>query len=475
VRGIIWRGARLSHTKIICTLGPASEEPDVLREMIRAGMDVGRVNFSHGEQASHARRIELVRRLAEEEGRPVAILGDLAGPKLRLGEIPGGEMLVLAGSVVSLSADERGGAIHFPHPDILRQLRRGQRLLLDDGAIELAVEKNEGGRPEARVVNGGRLRSRAGVVAPGAALPLPSLGEKDRADVGFAVEQEADYLALSFVRSAADVEGLRQLLGSLGAQIPIIAKIELAEGVAAFDEILAAADGVMVARGDLGVNTPPEEVPFHQKRILLACNRLGKPSITATQMLQSMISSPRPTRAEASDVANAVLDGTDAVMLSGETAIGDYPVEAVRTMDQVARRAEEALDPEECMRRVGTVSEPSQAIARATVEIAQELGVGAIITSTISGHTARMVSRFRPRVPVIAATPDPATWRRMALIWGVVPLLVPRYETVEEMLALTTSAAREAGLVRAGDRVVVTAGMPAGGEGRTNMLKVHTV
>jgi pyruvate kinase len=405
----------------------------------------------------------------------VAVLGDLAGPKLRLGEIAGGEMPLLAGSVVALSDGEGEGAILFPHPEILRELRRGQRLLLDDGAIELAVETNVGGRPEARVVTGGRLRSRAGVVAPGAALPLPPLGEKDRADVAFAVEQKADYLALSFVRTAADIDGLRDLLATLGAQIPIIAKIELAEGVAAFDEIIAAADGAMVARGDLGVNTAPEEVPFHQKRILLACNRLGKPSITATQMLQSMISSPRPTRAEASDVANAVLDGTDAVMLSGETAIGEYPVEAVRTMDQVARRAEEALDPGECMRRVGMVSEASQAIARATVEIAQELGVAAIITSTISGHTARMVSRFRPRVPVIAATPDPATWRRMALVWGVAPLLVARYETVEQMLTLTTSAAREAGLVRSGDRVVVTAGMPAGGEGRTNMLKVHTV
>ncbi len=473
--GILWRGTRLSHTKIICTLGPASETPEVLREMIRAGMDVARVNFSHGDQASHARRIELVRRLAEEEGRPVAVLGDLAGPKLRVGEIPGGQMQLLTGSVVSLTADEGEAEIPFPHPEILRGLRRGQRLLLDDGAIELAVESNESGRPQARVVIGGGLRSRAGVVAPGAALSLPSLGEKDRADVAFAVEQAADYLALSFVRSAAELEGLRQLLAGLGARIPIIAKIEVAEGVAAFDEILAVADGAMVARGDLGVNTAPEDVPFHQKRILLACNRLGKPSITATQMLQSMISSPRPTRAEASDVANAVLDGTDAVMLSGETAIGEYPVEAVRTMDRVARRAEAALDPEECMRRVGMVGEASQAIARATVEIARELGVGAIITSTISGHTARMVSRFRPRMPVVAATPDAATWRRMALVWGVVPLLVPRYETVEEMLDLTTSAAREAGLVRSGERVIVTAGMPAGGEGRTNMLKVHMV
>jgi len=469
------RGTRVSHTKIICTLGPACEEAGVLREMIRAGMDVGRVNFSHGDHASHARRIELVRSLAQEEGKPLAILGDLSGPKLRLGEIPGGEMRLLTGDTVSLSPVEGPGLLHFPEPEILQSLRRGQRLLLDDGAIELAVERNEGGRPETRIVTGGRLRSRAGVVAPGAALSLPALGEKDRLDAAFAVQQGADYLALSFVRGAADIEGLRELLRGLGAQIPILAKIELPEAVEAFEEILEASDGIMVARGDLGVNTAPEEVPFYQKRFLLACNRAGKPAITATQMLQSMISSPRPTRAEASDVANAVLDGTDAVMLSGETAIGEFPVEAVRTMDQVARRAEEALVPEECLRRVGTVGEASQAIARATVEIAQELGLKAIITSTISGHTTRMVARFRPRVPVVAATPDPATWRRMALVWGVVPLLVGRYDTVEEMLALTTSAARDAGLVRKGDQVVVTAGMPAGGEGRTNMLKVHTV
>jgi pyruvate kinase len=249
----------------------------------------------------------------------------------------------------------------------------------------------------------------------------------------------------------------------------------LPEAIDAFDEILAACDGVMVARGDLGVNAAPEDVPFHQKRILRACNWVGKPSITATQMLQSMINAPRPTRAEASDVANAVLDGTDAVMLSGETAIGKFPMAAVQTMDQVARRAEAELDPAECFRRVSHGGGLSQAIARATVEIAQEVGAAAIITSTITGHTARMVARFRPQVPVIAATPEPVTHRRMALVWGVVPMLVPRYETTDEMLALTAAAAREAGIARAGDRVVVTAGMPASGEARTNMLKVHVV
>jgi pyruvate kinase len=465
----------MSHTKIIATLGPACEDSEILREMIRAGMDVGRVNFSHGDHVSHSRQIEAVRRLAGEEGRPVAILGDLAGPKLRIGQVPGGEIRLSPGDIVTLASAEEPGALFLPEPAVLDALHSGQRLLLDDGAIELVVDESNAGRAVGRVIIGGLLRSRAGVVAPGAALALRALGEKDRADAVFAAEQGIEYLALSFVRAASDIEDLRRLLAGIGSPIPIIAKIELPEAIEAFDEILAACDGVMVARGDLGVNAAPEDVPFHQKRILRACNRVGKPSITATQMLQSMITAPRPTRAEASDVANAVLDGTDAVMLSGETAIGRFPVAAVRTMDQVARRAEAELDPEECFRRVSHGGGPSQAIARATVEIAQEVGAAAIITSTITGHTARMVARFRPEVPVIAATPDPVTWRRMALVWGVVPLLVPRYETTDQMLALTAAAAREAGLARAGDQVVVTAGMPATGEARTNMLKVHVV
>jgi pyruvate kinase len=282
-------------------------------------------------------------------------------------------------------------------------------------------------------------------------------------------------MALSFVRRAADVDELRTLLASRGARIPIVAKIEKAEALAVFDDILATTDAVMVARGDLGVETPAERVPIQQKRILRACNRAGKPAITATQMLQSMIDSPRPTRAEASDVANAVLDGTDAVMLSGETATGHYPVEAVKTMESVATIAEQSMDCEEWLRRVGPGTSPSEAIARATVEIAMELKVSAIITSTVSGHTARMVARYRPCVPVLAATPDPAVCRQMALVWGVTPLLVPEYTSTDEMIAHTTRAACEAGLVKPGDRVALTAGIPAGGGGRTNMLKIHVI
>jgi len=468
----------MPRTKIVCTLGPACDAPDVLREMVRAGMDVARINFSHGDHAAHVRRIAAVRRIAQEEGRVVAILCDLQGPKLRVGEIAGGAVELPEGATVRLTtrgvpgnADE----INLPHPDLVADVQPGQRLLLDDGALELRVEAKTDTDLVCRVIVGGQLSSHKGVNVPGAALSFSSLTPKDRADALLAIEQQADYLALSFVRRASDVQELRALIASRGARIPIIAKIEKAEALDAFDEILEAAEAVMVARGDLGVETPPEQVPLHQKRILRACNRVGKPAITATQMLQSMINNPRPTRAEASDVANAVLDGTDAVMLSGETATGHYPVEAVKMMESVATIAEQAVECAEWLRRVGPGDSPSEAIARATVEIADELNAAAIITTTVSGHTARMVARYRPCMPVLAATPNAAVQRQMALVWGVTPLLVPEYATTDEMIAHTTQAALATGLVKRGDLVIITAGIPAGGEGRTNMLKVHVV
>ena len=468
----------MPRTKIVCTLGPACDAPGVLRDMVLAGMDVARINFSHGDYAAHARRMADARRVAREEGCTLAILCDLQGPKLRVGEISGGSVEWLRGNRVTLTtraAPGNASEVHLPHPDLVADVQPGQRLLLDDGALELQVESKTEADLVCRVVVGGRLGSHKGVSAPGAALSLSSLTDKDRADTQFAVEHSADYIALSFVRRAADVSELRALLALRGASVPIVAKIEKAEALEAFDEILQAADAVMVARGDLGVETPAEQVPIHQKRILRACNRAGKPAITATQMLQSMMDNPRPTRAEASDVANAVLDGSDAVMLSGETATGHYPVEAVRVMERVATIAEEHLECGEWLRRVGEASSPSEAIARATVEIAMELNAAAIITSTVSGHTAQMVARYRPCVPVLAATPDEAVYRRMALVWGVVPLLVPEHASTDEMIANTTRAAREAGLVKPGERVVITAGIPAGGEGKTNMLKVHVI
>ncbi len=465
----------MARTKIVCTLGPASEDPQVVQRMIAAGMDVARINFSHGDRSSQERQIRLVRRLAAETDRPVAVMADLQGRKLRLGALSGGPMRLTAGDRVVLSSGEEPdvGEIPLPHPELTEGVQRGQRLLLDDGALELVVEEKGSSWLACRVVRGGELRSRKGINAPGVPLRLPPLSDKDREDADFAIGLGVDYLALSFVLSAQDIEALRSHLGSRA--VPIIAKIEKVEALQAFDEVLAAADGIMVARGDLGVETAPEEVPLAQKRILQACNRMGKPGITATQMLQSMIDSSQPTRAEASDVANAVLDGSDAVMLSGETAVGAHPVEAVQMMERIVRIAEEHLDPETWMRRAETPDTAAEAIACATVTIAREVRAAAILTSTISGATARLVARHRPNVPIVAATPSESTFRRMALVWGVSPLLVRAYDSTDDMYEITTRAAVEAGVLRPGDVVVITAGVPAGGEGGTNMLKVHVV
>jgi len=468
----------MSRTKIICTLGPASERPDVVRELIRAGMDVARINFSHGDHEAHARAIATVRQIAREEGRLVAVMADLQGPKLRVGELPSQGIALIEGEVVFLTTSSfSSGRIPFPHPEVLQGLRVGQRVLLDDGRLELVVEGKEGEGVRCRVVTGGRLTSHKGVNLPGGAVDLPSLTSKDRRDIRFAVEHGVDFVALSFVRSAEDVRQLRRLLVEQGADLPIVAKIEKAEALEAFDDILETADAIMVARGDLGVETSPEEVPFHQKQIIRACNRVGKPVITATQMLQSMMERPTPTRAETSDVVNAILDGTDAVMLSGETAVGKYPVEAVRTMVRLCANAETHLLPGQLLQglEASVLSGVTEAISRATVEIAAEVGARAILTATISGTTARMVARYRPGVPIVAATPNPRTLRYLTMVWGVIPVQVPRFTTTDEMIVLMVRAALERGFVRQGDRVVLTAGVPFGGEGRTNMLKVHVV
>ena len=468
----------MARTKIVCTIGPASQSDEVLRGMLSAGMDVARINFSHGEQEQHAHSIRMLRRLADERGVPLAVMADLQGPKLRVGDLPGEalELVEGAAAVLSTAGDAAAcGHIPLPHPELIPALQPGQRILLDDGALELRLDSKDTQALHCTVILGGILLSRKGINLPGAALEFSALTEKDRRDALFAAGEGVDYLALSFVRRPADLHELRTFLAGAGLAVPIVAKIEKPEALATFDEILAATDAVMVARGDLGVEVPPEQVPLHQKRILRACNRAGKPAITATQMLQSMIDSPRPTRAEASDVANAVLDGSDAVMLSGETAIGRYPVESVRMMERVVSTAERELEGPAWLQRVGASGGESEAIARATVEVAVELRAAAILISTLSGHTARMVARYRPDVPVIAATPDPVTYRRMALVWGVQPLHVPHYDTTDAMFAVAARAAVEAGLLQPGQRVVITAGIPAGGPGRTNMLKVHEV
>jgi len=475
------------RTKIVCTIGPASEDPEVVRQLIRAGMDVARINFSHGDQATHARAIATVRRIAREEGRLVGVMADLQGPKLRVGDLPPEGTTLTEGEMVLLSTRPFApGRLPVPHPEMLRDLQEGQRVLLDDGRLELTVEENGAEGVHCRVVVGGHLTSHKGLNLPGAPLSIPSITQKDREDTRFAVEHGVDFIALSFVRSPEDVEELRALLTALrdersaeqrDTDIPIIAKIEKPEALEVLDQILKAADGIMVARGDLGVETPPEEIPFHQKRIIRACNRVGKPVITATQMLQTMIERPTPTRAEASDVANAILDGTDAVMLSGETAVGAYPVETVRTMACICAHAEAHLAVERCLREEEPpdVSTVTEAISQATVEIAAEVGAKAILTATMSGTTARMVARHRPTVPIIAATPNRRTLMSLTMVWGVTPVLVPPFSTTDEMVVLMVQAAHREGFARKGDRVVLTAGIPFSGEGKTNMLKVHVV
>ncbi len=462
----------MPRTKIVCTIGPASSDPDTVRGLVRAGMDVARINFSHGDAATHGATIALVRRVAEEEGRLVAVMADLQGPKLRVGDLPAEGIMLAAGETVLLSpAPFAPGRIPLPHPQVLADLQVGQRVLLNDGRLELTVQDVQGVEVRCRVVVGGRLTSHKGLNLPGAPLRISSLTPKDRRDARFALDHGVDFVALSFVRSPDDVTDLRETLAGWGSDLPIISKIEKPEALDRFDDILRVSDGVMVARGDLGVETRPEEVPFHQKRIISACNRVGKPVITATQMLQTMIERPVPTRAEASDVVNAVLDGSDAVMLSGETAIGRYPVQAAQTMANICANAEEHLQPSWATRReVGTVTE---AISRATVEIADEVGAAAILTATMSGTTARMVARYRPTVPIIAVTPNERTYRRLALVWGVTPLLIPEFATTDEMVELLVQTAKREGLVPAGSRVVLTAGVPFGGEGRTNMLQVQ--
>lgn len=482
----------MCRTKIVCTLGPATSDKETVRALIRAGMDVARINFSHGDQNTHARMIRMVRELSEEENQLVAVMADLQGPKLRVGDIEPGLVELKAGSEFRLTTRPVPGSaeeVNFPHPDVIDDLRVGQRILLDDGQIELELTDKTDTDLVTRVVIADSLSSHKGVNLPGADLHISALTTKDRSDALFATEHRVDFMALSFVRRPEDVHELHAFLQSHDADLPVIVKIEKPEALDVFDEILEISDGVMVARGDLGVETPPEEVPFHQKEIIRAANHAGKPVITATQMLQSMMEHPRPTRAEASDVANAILDGTDAVMLSGETAVGAYPVQAVQTMQTIAANAEAHL-PRDRWAQLLTVTErdgregsgqatstypPTQAISQATVEVALAVGARAIISSTVSGTTARMVARHRPSVPVLAATPNERTLHQLALVWGVQPVLVGDYENTDEMIQLTVEAAYEAGSVSRGDLLVITAGIPYGGQGKTNFLKVHTV
>jgi len=463
-------------TKIVCTLGPATDDPEILRGIFAIGCDVLRFNFSHGTHNEHARRVHLVRSISEN----IALLLDTKGPEIRTGQLKEKPVRLEEGARLSLLAEDVLGdasRISLSYADLWQHVVTGTRILLDDGLIGLRVEEVRPGEILARVENGGLLGERKSVNVPGVRLPLPSLTERDEADLRFAIAHDFDFIAASFVRRAEDVYAIRRVLEAEGREIPIIAKIENEEGVENAEEILAVSDGLMVARGDLGVEIPVEDVPFIQKRLIVMGHRAGKPVITATQMLNSMIENPRPTRAEASDIANAILDGTDAVMLSGETAVGRYPVQAVRTMAQIALRTEEHFGDELYQRARGLDAEVTHTavLSRAVAEVAESLGARAVLTPTESGYTARNIARCRPHRPIVAVTPNPRVARKLRLVWGVFPFVADSGETIEAVLEQTIGVALEHGLISRGDLVVLTAGIPVREAGNTNLLKVHVV
>ena len=466
----------MPRTKIVCTIGPSSRSPEVLERLVASGMDVARLNFSHGTQDEHAAVIGTLRTLGKEIGRPIAILQDLAGIKIRIGEIAGGSVRLETGAAFTLTARRVPGdarEVSLDYPALADCVHPGDALLLSAGDVELRVESAAGREIGCRVVAGGALSSHKGIHLLQRSIVADGLTAKDREDLAFGVSHGVDYVALSYVRSAEDVHAARRFLDERGAATPLIAKIEKHEALAAIDGILAAADGLMVARGDLGVETPLEHVPLLQKMLIDRANRAGKPVITATQMLLSMVENPRPTRAEVGDVANAILDGTDAVMLSEETAAGRYPAEAVATMRRIAEDTETAFPYEAWMRRFEDKSLQSlpEAVAGAACELAEHIGASVIVAWTESGATARLVARHRPRRPILALSTTPEAARRLALVWGVIPVVAEEGGSADAMLERAPRIAAEHGLLASGGKAVITAGIPMGVAGSTNLIK----
>jgi pyruvate kinase len=470
----------LRRTKIVCTIGPATDAPETLAALMDAGMNVARLNFSHGTQAEHRQRIDRIREIAEAKKLPIAILQDLSGPKLRTGTLV--EPVVLRpGQIFMLTnrpvpGDEHAVSITFP--DLPAHVQVGENILLADGTIQLEVIDKNATDLRCRVIDGGPLSSHKGINLPQTFLDIPALTEKDKNDLEVGLEAGVDFVALSFVRKPEDLSLVKEVMAAKNRIAPVIAKIEKHEALEQIGAIIEAADGIMIARGDLAVETPLEKVPLVQKDIIKKCNRAGKPVITATQMLKSMVEDPRPTRAEANDVANAVLDGTDAVMLSEETTIGKYPVQAVQVMDKILRTTERELKPldwlptEEHHGKLAIAA----AVCHAAMGIALDLNVAAILTPTRSGTTARMVARYRPHVPIIALCHRKETFLALALVWGVQPVRFKEYlETSDELIALCKLEALATGLVKNGDKVLITAGLPPDAQSKTNLIKVEVI
>ncbi|MGM9917098.1 pyruvate kinase [Anaerotignum sp.] len=471
----------MRRTKIVCTLGPATNDVEIMKKLIENGLDAARINFSHGTYESHAETIAKLKQAREELNAPIPLILDTKGPEIRIKTFKEGKVRLEEDAQFTLTTREVEGdetIVSVTYADLPKDLQKGSRVLIDDGLIELRVDSIEDTDVHCTVINGGTVSSRKGVNLPGVKVNLPSLMEKDISDLKFGVENGFDIVAASFIRSAADVVNIRRVLEENGGEnIHIISKIENQEGVENIDSILEVSDGIMVARGDLGVEIPPEEVPLVQKRLIAKANMRGKPVITATQMLESMVHSPRPTRAEANDVANAIFDGSDAIMLSGETAAGAYPLEAVETMARIAKKTESSIDYGSKM--VG-ITEPARvnitnAISRAACNAAAELNTAAISTITRSGFTARMISKHRPVCPLLAGTSDERVWRQMNLIWGCKPLLyhgeLPKGGVFDTALKIAVSS----GMLKNGDTVVSALGMPLGFSGATNTLRVDIV
>ena len=470
----------IKRTKIVCTLGPASEKEEVLRELIKSGLNVCRLNFSHGDHEEHKARMDTVKKLREELNQPTAILLDTKGPEIRTGKFDVPEVLLEEGQTFTITMKDVMGNQEMctvSYKGLAEDVKPGDTILIDDGLVGLTVEEVKGDDIVCKVQNSGIVKNHKGVNVPGVKVNLPAITEKDRSDIEFGIEQGIDFIAASFVRKVSDVLAIREILEANNAEhIKIISKIENQEGVDNLDEILQVSDGLMVARGDLGVEIPTEEMPIVQKEMIKKCNELGKPVITATQMLDSMIRNPRPTRAEVTDVANAIYDGTDAIMLSGETAAGKYPVEAVKTMATIAKRIEETLDYDNILRSKGlNHTSVTDAISYATCATAESLNASGIITSTSSGHTARMVSKFRPNTPIIAATPNEKTSRQLSLSWGVYTVNCAQAGNTDDLIDNSIEASKNAGFINDGELVVITAGVPTGVSGTTNLIKVHVV
>ena len=463
----------IKKTKIVCTLGPVSENEETLRELIKNGLNVCRLNFSHGSHEEHKGRMDLVKKLREELNMPTAILLDTKGPEIRTGKFDAPEVLLEEGQTFTITMKDVMGNKEMctvSYKGLANDVKTGDTILIDDGLVGLTVKEVNGDDIVCEVQNSGIVKNHKGVNVPGVKVNLPAITEKDRSDIEFGIEQGIDFIAASFVRKVSDVLAIREILEANNAtHIKIISKIENQEGVDNLDEIIEVSDGIMVARGDLGVEIPTEEIPVVQKIMIKKCNEAGKPVITATQMLDSMIRNPRPTRAEVTDVANAIYDGTDAIMLSGETAAGKYPVEAVKTMATIAKRAEETMRNRRT--KINKSKNVTDAISYATCTTAMDLDARAILSSTASGHTARMVSKFRPDCPIIATTSDESVRRQLSLTWGVLPVMRNKSANTDQVIVNSIEAAKTAEYVNENDIVVIT----AGGSETTNLIKVETV